>query len=799
MKIFRVILLLVVAVGFPAAVAAQKRQPPIPDFTNGDKVPDGSPHDWNLGPTGARGWIYSHRLETTQARQILVTQVEQGSPADGILRPGDVILGIGSKRFAVDPRMELGKAIGKAERKSGRLALRCWRDGNIKTRTLKLESIGGYSSTAPFDCDKSEYIYRRGCDALAEKMQSPQRPGNGIVRALNTMALLASGDEKYMPVIQQQMKWAAAYSDVQGRSLNCWFYGPVNMLLAEYTLATGDKTYLPDLKRVTMEIVNGQSVIGSWGHRFSLPSGRLKGYGMMNAPGLPMTVSLILAREAGVADPKLDAAIEKSVRLMRFYVGKGCVPYGDHHPWLETHDDNGKNGIAALMFNLLGDQEAAEYFSRMSVASHGGEREMGHTGNYFNMLWALPGVALSGPHASGAWLEEFGWYYDLARQWDGTFRHQGPAQPRFDSYRNWDSTGAYLLAYAQSRRKLFITGKKSGVVRQLNKKNAARLIADGQGYSHRLKESIYAERSIPQVMQSLSSWSPVVRERAAAALARRKGDFNQPLAKLLRSGDLHSQLGACQATAKLGKRAGELVPMLREELQSQDLWLRIKAADALAAIGNDARVAIPDLLTMLTDRDVTNDPRGMQQRYVTFALFDRRQGMLSKSLDGVDRDELYTAVRIGLMNEDGRARSTLDSVYRNLSYEEIEPLLPAVYEAVVQPAPSGNMFADGIRLSGLEILAKHRIEEGIELCVEVIELDRWSAGKRIPKCLKALKQYAGAAKSVLPKLQSLKNSISQKKRLNDNDKKNLNLIQETIELISSSAESPELRTIKTQP
>ena len=218
---------------------------------------------------------------------------------------------------------------------------------------------------------------------------------------------------------------------------------------------------MPDLKRITMEIVHGQSEVGSWGHRFVQANGRLAGYGMMNAPGLPLTVSLILAREAGVDDPELDEAIEKSARLLRFYVGKGSVPYGDHHPWIQTHDDNGKNGIAAVMFHLLDDAEAAEYFSRMSVASHGGERDTGHTGNFFNMLWAMPGVALSGPHATGAWMKEFGWYYDLARRWDGTYLHQGPPAARPDSYRGWDCTGAYLLAYAQPLKKLHFDGKEA--------------------------------------------------------------------------------------------------------------------------------------------------------------------------------------------------------------------------------------------------------------------------------------------------------------------------------------------------
>ena len=89
------------------------------------------------------------------------------------------------------------------------------------------------------------------------------------------------------------------------------------MLISEYSLFTGDKTFLPNLKRLAMEAANGQSMVGSWGHRFANPDGRLAGYGMMNAPGLPLTTSLILARAAGIDDPKLSQAIEKSAKLLR--------------------------------------------------------------------------------------------------------------------------------------------------------------------------------------------------------------------------------------------------------------------------------------------------------------------------------------------------------------------------------------------------------------------------------------------------------------------------------------------------
>ena len=58
---------------------------PIPDFTKGDAVPEGFTKDWNLGPTGARGWIYSDQLVTSDARQILITTIDPGSPAEGVL------------------------------------------------------------------------------------------------------------------------------------------------------------------------------------------------------------------------------------------------------------------------------------------------------------------------------------------------------------------------------------------------------------------------------------------------------------------------------------------------------------------------------------------------------------------------------------------------------------------------------------------------------------------------------------------------------------------------------------------
>src|ERR1700729_4213084 len=91
----------------PALLRARENSP-CPDLTAGGAKDDS--HDWNLGPTGARGWIWANKLETTEARQILITQVDRGSPADGVLAVDDVILGVDGKPFANDARRAFGEA-----------------------------------------------------------------------------------------------------------------------------------------------------------------------------------------------------------------------------------------------------------------------------------------------------------------------------------------------------------------------------------------------------------------------------------------------------------------------------------------------------------------------------------------------------------------------------------------------------------------------------------------------------------------------------------------------------------------
>jgi len=767
---------------------------PVPDFTKGGQKDDS--HDWTLGPTGARGWMHGARGQTAPSRQILVTTVANGSPANDVLQPGDVILGIDAKPFADDARVQLARAIGAAEAGDGELHLVRWRGGKTAPATIKLPILGAYSDTAPYDCAKSAKIFEQGCRAIATKGLDRV----SIPNDLNALALLASGKEEYRPMLAI---YARMVADYHAEGFASWFYGYATLFLAEYVAATGDQSVMPGLRRLANEIANGASGVGTWGHKFARPNGNCNGYGAMNSPGIVLATAMVVAREAGVRDPDVDRTIAKSSGFLRWYVNKGAIPYGDHLPWA-GHEDNGKCSGAAILFDLLGDRAATEFFTAMSTAAYS-ERERGHTGNFFNMLWAMPGVSRGGPLATGAYMKEHAWYYDLARGWDGSFAYQGspPGEEEHGKYTNWDSTGAYLLTYALPRKSLCLTGKIPSVIGAWDRGEVDAVIAAGRDYFSATGRNgaAYEGRTTEELLAGLSSWSPAVRKRSARALAKLEGDFAPALLKLLAGSDRHTRYGAAEALGFLGPRADAAAPQLRALLKQPDPWLQSLACQALPALGPEARLAsVPDLLKIAA-YDNPDDPRGMVHRSASMALFSPYPGsggpraILSDSLDGVDRDLLYPAVRSVLENEDGAARGALNRLYGKLGDQDLVALLPAIIKAIDQLAPSNEMFGDGIRLAGLDLVTRLRIREGMPLCISVIELDRWGGGKRLPKCLDYLGRYGSHAKEVLPQLQDLRRELVRGQRRGRPDP-NVALIDQVIAGIKADKPTPAIIDLK---
>ena len=774
--------------------------PPVPDLTQGGKKDDA--HDWTLGATGARGWIWGRGLETTEARQVLVTQVEKGSPADGVLEVDDVILGVGGKPFEGDARKAFGAAITEAEKteNKGLLKVIRWRQGKEEQVAVPLQVMGSYSDTAPFDCPKSRRILEQGCRYLAE-----HGLGDGIAGEVNALALLASGKPEYLEKVKA-LAHKVGKPDLKltlKPGMFAWDWGYDNLFLTEYYAATGDESVLPAIRELSTTIAKGQSAVGTWGHGMSLPGdfGRLGGYGAINSSGLVCWLSMVLGRKCGVKDRAVDVAVDRSRAFFGFYIGKGSIPYGDHPPYWDLHDNNGKNSMAVVAFDLLGDGAGTRFFSRMSAASYD-EREYGHTGNYFNYLWGPLGVARAGPEAVAAHLKEQRWYYDLARRWDGGFTYQGGAGEQ-DSYQGWDATGVFLLAYALPLQRLYLTGKGVGKANRLAGKELQGVIEDGRGFSYRHQKDCYDPKSEEELLACLGSWSPAVRFRAASALSRKEGDSVPQLTRMLAGDNLYARLGACEALEYLKGRAAPATDELIKLLSHRDEWLAIRAAYALAGIGPPARKAVPELLRLVLAED-KGDPRAMKRRYLGFALFMSgyadnapRRGLLADSLDGVDRQLLYPAVRRMLAIEDGLARAQMAAVYGKLKDEELEPLWPDILRAVERPAPSGEMFADGIRVAGLQLLAKHHIREGMRVCIDYAKNQNpWASQDRMGSIMAALKLYGAAAKEVLPDLRELVTFCKNEKDFpEDCKKKKTAAVEEAIQAIEAATDMPKLRSI----
>jgi HEAT repeat protein len=433
----------------------------------------------------------------------------------------------------------------------------------------------------------------------------------------------------------------------------------------------------------------------------------------------------------------------------------------------------------------------------MTAAAYS-ERERGHTGNYFNHLWALLGVARCGPHALGAYLKEQSWHYDFARGKDHVFLYQ-PSPEGAEEYRayiGWDCSGSNLLSFSLPLKSLRITGKKPFVTTQLNPAETAEIIAAGRHFTFKDDPEQYEERATDQLLDGLKSWSPFVRKRSAAALGKRADEGTLgALIQRLESTDASTRYGAIEALGALGPRANAAAQKLRVALRDPDPWIQCLAAEAITHLGPDERKASVSDLLAVTIASNPADPRRHAALAASLALFKAYPGVrapnsiLQESLDGVDRTKLYPALQALLQHEDSIARGTAARAFKHLTDHDLVEMLPHILPAIKNMAPSNEMFADGVRLAGIDLLSRLRVREGMQLCVETIEPDRWGERNRSSECLNYLHRYGAHAKPLLPKLRELRTYLASVKKA---PAETLKRFDDHIAKIESASDEPTL-------
>jgi len=784
--------LLAIALGLPVMAVEGP-----PDLTKGEAAGVDRNGTYNLGPTGMRGWIY-HAWSKVPGRdgttafapyQILVTTVADKTPAAGVLAADDVILGASTgggavPLFTADARKSLGWAIGAAEANNGILKLKRWRAGATTDVSITLPVMGAYSDTAPYDCPKSAKIMANAAKSLQQKILKNGWGGSDGSGAIGALALLATGNPEYLPMLQTYARSLAPKDlDLERTGVSAWScYNSI--FLAEYYMLTKDAEVFHGLSEYVIYAAKHTSMFGTSGHGFSnIPPpggwaaggthGSISWYGPVNQAGLAAQLTIVLGKKAGVKDPEIEPAIARAANFFGYYVNRGSIPYGEHQPYYGEHQlqgqsrtyydhcSNGKDGLAAVMFANMGDKPVqTEYFSRMALAGFKGEA-YGHTGQGFSYLWTALGAAMSGPQAATEYLKQLRWDRDMKRRCDGSFVYEGGEQWApgkgndywDDSHIYWSYPTAYYLLHATlPLKKLCITGKDLTQANHLTSKAvcdatwAAEFIGRCGSYTK------------DQLVAALADWDPIVRYNAACELSYRpEGPSLIPMLITMAENPANANQREAACTALGFLKAACAVPALARRLSDPEIWVRAKAAKALGQIDAAAAPAVPDMLGAFV-RNVAptypfekgfnwSDPLQIANGYLAEALFKQLGGETIKA----DRSLLYPAVRAGIKHPAGMWRDIPSGFVRDrLELADIVALAPDLFADALNEGPCDRMFTSLPAGSAMAALSKHKIDEGIDISLGHVTY--W--GELGKSALGSLPGYGEAARRALPDLRA---------------------------------------------
>jgi hypothetical protein len=702
----------------------------------------------HLGPTGLYG--------VTSPTGIKITKVTEGSPADGKIKVGEVIVAAGGTAFKDQTRKQLAAAIDQAESAEAKGILSLSLEDGRKV-DLKLEILGSYSETAPNNCPKTDAIITRAADHLAKTRQF----GRGDMN-IGMLGLLATGEKKYIDVVREEIhaaEWAKPDIKLSLATYNrtAWSWGYTNLLLGEYFMLTRDEYVLPALKAYSVAIASGRDAAGLWGHGMATldlnrgqPNGRLPGYAVMNQSSLPCFLSLLIARKAGIQHPEIDACIAQTHGFYTDFIGRGTLPYGVHDPNAKSFNNNGMSGLAAVAFAVHGNKEGAAFFSKMSAAATG-TMESGHTGHFFNQMWTGPGANVAGPEISAAFFKETRWLHTLNRSWDGSFTYDCSEYPyAIFSYRGLSDTGSHLLNHCLGRRKLLITGRDGDPSLWLKGRDAEAAIALATLDVKTLDDDA--------LLGLFGHALPKVRNEAVWALRPRQHPHVDKIRGMLREGTREQRLSAIeyfgyqcppeQAQAALP----DLTAVLRDPAENPEI--RAAAAGSLALLGEAAYPAYGDMLKLVAE-DEPDDPRGRTDERVGAALAaicpDPYKAGLVK-----DKDLFYQAVRKLLDHRRAIGRTYGVRLIANMPVEDFHRVGDRVRHIIDDQDLTYHAYHNlGPQTESLMVFANLGIEGGVEATFRILDSPLGKMGFKLRLLMAVLPKYGAAAKPHLPRLREM--------------------------------------------
>ncbi len=239
--------------------------------------------------TLSAGQKKSRRKNNKGAKFPIEKGVNSLLPPYGIER-FDIIVGANGKLFEMPhpsnnqggeygPIYDLAMAIEKGQ-SAGKISLMIKKPGDAKDKpprkvTVKIEKLPPFSKTYPARCRRSKMIENEIMEVLADDSKSPKL-SNNISWPMVGLAMLASGNKKYLPAIEE---YAMRLNDhfTRGDSSpskivtvhqgSSWKSGFTLVFLAEYFWATGDMRVFPTIQRLAYDVDEyHMHAIGGAGH-----------------------------------------------------------------------------------------------------------------------------------------------------------------------------------------------------------------------------------------------------------------------------------------------------------------------------------------------------------------------------------------------------------------------------------------------------------------------------------------------------------------------------------------------------
>jgi hypothetical protein len=688
-----------------------------------------------FGPTGVLG--------TVSKNAIKVSGIQKGSPADGKLKNGDEIIGLGSAKFGKDPKRDVAAAIDLAEAESSGGKMTLMMKGG-KTVDLELAVLGTYSPTAPYNCPKTDKIITMAAEHLLKTKSK-----NGSRLHPDLLGLMATGEKKYIDAAAEEIlsaDWAnpdpakvdqILAGEVPSGSVG-WTWGYDLITLSEYHLLTGDKSVLPAIKIYAVALAKGQDAAGLWGHRMASPqrNGRLPGYAQMNQSSMSCFMGMLLAKKCGITDPELEKGIERTYAYVESHVGRGSFPYGVHGPNSSVFNNNGSSGSAALCMALSGNSEGAKFFSRLTATSYDG-LEKGHASTFFNPLWTPLGANLSGPEVTQQFFGKSLWFHNLRRNFDGSWSPDWKEGPH---------EGVALLAYCLPRHALYITGSMADKSIWVEGKAATDVVeVSKMDYKSKTSDELVAlaaDHPLPQV-----------RRAASGALGERREEMGATWVKFLKEGTPKQkslalgQYGWWIPGEQKLPQIDDIAAILRDS--EAPLELRAEAAKSVCYMGEPAQKYYMDVIGLINEKKPKD-------------IFGEIDGDLGKAANVLcsepipkglvtDKAAFYKAALRLADNKRQGARASGLKMLAGMPVEDFHLVADKVIHVINDEDGTYHAYHNpgSAVTAGIGILADLNIKEGIDLALEIEKNPSGKGSFKMLATWAVLAKYGANAKDAL--------------------------------------------------